>query len=361
MNEVEAHTACPHVDVPWWRLPCAHADGAIARQAHARQSQLTKPPGSLGMLERVAITLAALQADPAPAADRVWISVFAADHGVVAEGVSAFPQAVTGEMVRNFARGGAAISVLARTLDATLEVVTLGTVNDPGELPGVRRDVIAPSTANFCEAPAMTRAQLERALAAGAASVAGACAARAQLFIGGEMGIGNTTAAAALACAMLGMPAATLAGAGTGLDAAGVERKSAVIGRALAMHAELAPLDQLAALGGFEIAALAGAYIAAAQQRLPVLVDGFIATAAALAATRLNPGCREWMLFAHRSHEQGHAALLEALGAEPLLDLGMRLGEGSGAAVAVPLLRAACELHNRMATFAQAEVSSACP
>ena len=360
MNRIEAciERAVP-ADAPWWRAPCAAPDEASAQHARARQAQLTKPPGSLGALERVAVQLAALQASTSPTVDRVWISVFAADHGVMAEGVSAFPQAVTGEMVRNFARGGAAISVLARTLGATLEVVNLGTVNDPGELPGVRREVIAPATANFCEAPAMTRAQFERALAVGASSIAGARAARAQLFVGGEMGIGNTTAAAALACALLGMPAAALAGAGTGLDAAGIAHKASVIERALALQSQAPPVDRIAALGGFEIVALAGAYVGAAQQRLPVLVDGFIATCAALAAVRLNPACRAWMLFAHRSHEQGHATLLEALGAEPLLDLGMRLGEGSGAAVAVPLLRAACSLHTGMATFAQAGVSNA--
>lgn len=360
MNETEARPAnAAHRNAPWWRAPCAMPNEASARDALVHQSQLTKPPGSLGALERIAVQLASLQASAMPAVDRVWISVFAGDHGVMAEGVSAFPQAVTGEMVRNFAHGGAAISVLARTLGATLEVVNLGTVNDPGEPPGVRRVFIAPSTANFCEAPAMTREQFERALAAGASSISGACAARAQLFVGGEMGIGNTTAAAALACALLGVPAVALAGAGTGLDAKGIVHKAAVIERALARHAGLPPVERIAALGGFEIAALAGAYVAAAQQRLPVLVDGFIATCAALAAVRLNAGCRPWMLFAHRSHEQGHAAVLEALGAEPLLDLGMRLGEGSGAAVAVPLLRAACSLHAGMATFAQAGVSSA--
>ncbi len=344
----------------WWRAECPAPDASSADVARARQGQLTKPPGSLGELEHIAVQLAALQATATPGADRVWISVFAGDHGVAGEGVSAFPQAVTGEMVRNFATGGAAISVLARTLGATLEVVNLGTVNDPGDVAGVRRAIIAPCTQNFCEQPAMTDAQLHAALAAGGHSVQAAVAAHTQLFIGGEMGIGNTTAAAALACALLGMPATALAGAGTGLDNAGISRKAQVIERALARHAgDDSASRLLACLGGFEIAALAGAYIAAAQSRLPVLVDGFIATAAALAAVRINPGCRAWMLFAHRSHEQGHAALLQTLDARPLLDLGLRLGEGSGAAIAVPLLRSACELHNGMATFAQAGVSNA--
>jgi len=339
------------------------ADEDIRVAALARQSQLTKPPGSLGSLEALATRLASLQRSPAPSVERVWISVFAADHGVAAEGVSAFPQAVTGEMVRNFAGGGAAISVLARSLSegsnrATLDVVNLGTVNDPGPVPGVHRAIIAPSTDNFCLGPAMSEAQLRTALAAGAASVRAALDAGAQLFIGGEMGIANTTAAAALACALLQRAPAELAGAGTGLDAAGVAHKVAVIERALALHAVAADdLDRLRRLGGFEIAALAGAYLAAAQAGLPVLVDGFISSVAALTAQRLNPGCSDWLLYAHRSHERGHAAVLDALQAQPLLDLQMRLGEASGAAVAVPLLRLACDLHNRMATFAQAGVS----
>ncbi|WP_425480980.1 nicotinate-nucleotide--dimethylbenzimidazole phosphoribosyltransferase [Lysobacter enzymogenes] len=345
---------------PWWSRACLRADETIAAQARARQAQLTKPPGSLGRLEDAAVRLAALQRTPQPSLQRVWISVFAADHGVAAEGVSAFPQAVTGEMLRNFAGGGAAIAVLARNLGASLDVVNLGTVNDPGAIKGVHRAIVAASTANFCEAAAMSAAQLEAALAAGAASVRAARDAGAQLFVGGEMGIANTTAAAALACALLQRAPAELTGAGTGLDAAGVARKIAVIERALALHAAAgSDHERLRRLGGFEIAALAGAYVACAQSGIPVLVDGFICTVAALAAQRLNPGCGEWLLYAHRSHERGHAAVLDALHAQPLLDLGLRLGEGSGAAVAVPLLRLACDLHNGMATFAQAGVSGA--
>ncbi|MBB1088559.1 nicotinate-nucleotide--dimethylbenzimidazole phosphoribosyltransferase [Lysobacter sp. SG-8] len=339
--------------------PCAAIDTAAMAAARARQATLTKPPGSLGRLEEAAITLAGMQGTPLPTLDAAWISVFAADHGVADEGVSAFPQAVTGEMVRNFASGGAAISVLARHLGARLDVVHLGTVNDPGPIEGVRRAIIAATTANFCTDAAMTAAQLQAALDAGAQSVALARAAGAQLFIGGEMGIGNTTAATALACALLGASPTALAGAGTGLDAAGVRRKIDVVDRALRRHAGAdAPLEQLRCLGGFEIAALAGACIAGAQSGLPVLVDGFIATTAALAAVHLQPGVRDWLLFSHRSHERGHAVLLDVLQASPLLDLGMRLGEGSGAATTVPLLRLACALHAGMATFEQAGVSS---
>jgi nicotinate-nucleotide--dimethylbenzimidazole phosphoribosyltransferase len=344
----------------WLLEPCRAPDADIAQAARSRQLQLTKPPGSLGALEALAVRLASLQRNPQPRVERVWISVFAADHGVAVEGVSAFPQAVTGEMVRNFAGGGAAISVLARALGATLEVIHLGTVNDPGEIAGVRRAIIAPSSANLCDQAAMSEEQLQQALAAGADSVRFASEAGAQLFIGGEMGIANTTSATALACALLGEAPAALTGAGTGLDAAGIAHKIAVVERALARHAgPHNAREQLRRLGGFEIAALCGAYIAAAQTGVPVLVDGFIATAAALAAKRINGGVRDWLLFAHRSHERGHARLLAALAAEPLLDLGLRLGEASGAATAVPLLRLACALHNDMATFEQAGVSTA--
>lgn len=344
----------------WIAAVCAQPDPQIEAAARARQMLLTKPPGSLGMLETVAIQLAALQRNESPCADRVWISIFAADHGVAAEGVSAFPQAVTGEMLRNFASGGAAISVLAAALGAQLEVVNLGTVNDPGGIDGVRRVPIAASTANFCIEPAMTPAQLQAALAIGAESIGFARSSGAQVFIGGEMGIANTTAATALACALLGDPPVQLTGAGTGLDAAGIRHKQSVIERALLRHADIdGPGEQLRCLGGFEIAALTGAFTAAAQAGLPVLVDGFIATVAALAAVRINPGVRPWLLFAHRSNERGHTRVLDALQAQPLLDLGMRLGEGSGAATALPLLRLACVLHRNMATFAQAGVSAA--
>jgi nicotinate-nucleotide--dimethylbenzimidazole phosphoribosyltransferase len=344
----------------WLSAACLAPAAEAADAARARQQQLTKPPGSLGMLETLAIQLASLQSTDRPAVERVWISVFAADHGVAEEGVSAYPQAVTGEMLRNFAAGGAAISVLARSLGATLEVVNLGTVNDPGEIAGVRRAIVAPCTANFCHAPAMTVTQLEASLDAGAQSLHAAKQAGAQLFIGGEMGIANTTSAAALASALLDEPPSSLAGAGTGLKAAGIQHKVSVIERALAQHmAADTALEQLRCLGGFEIAALVGAYVAAAQAGMPVLVDGFISTAAALVACTIQPEVRPWLLFAHRSREHGHARLLAALQAEPLLDLGLRLGEASGAAAALPLLRLACALHDGMATFEQAGVSHA--
>jgi nicotinate-nucleotide--dimethylbenzimidazole phosphoribosyltransferase len=271
-------------------------------------------------------------------------------------------------MVKNFAQGGAAISVLAKLLDAKLEVVNLGTVNDPGDWPAVVRAVIAPMTTNFAIEPAMTRAQLASAIQTGRSSVLRAQQDYTQLYIGGEMGIANTTSASALACALLQESPQLLAGPGTGLDSSGVAHKAIVIGRALELHGLLplpsgdaiegeGALEILRCVGGFEIAALTGAYVTAAQQGIPVLVDGFITTVAALLAVRINPGVRDWLLFAHTSAEPGHQRVLDALDAKPLLQLGMRLGEGSGAAVAVPLLRLACALHNGMATFSEAAVS----
>ena len=343
----------------WWLNPCKPVDLNVVEQATARQQQLTKPAGSLGRLESVAVQLAGLQGQVKPTLSQVWIAIFAGDHGVVAEGVSAFPQEVTGQMLLNFVSGGAAISVLARQLGAQLEVVDLGTVNPALNLPGVRHLNIGAGTANFVLGAAITQAQGERALQAGRDSLLRAKAAGAQLFIGGEMGIGNTTAASALACALLDCPVAHLTGPGTGLNAQGVSHKAQVIERALALHAAQRgdALQTLFNLGGFEIAALVGAYLAAAQEGVAVLVDGFICTVAALVAVRLNPACREWLLFGHRGAEPGHRHVLETLQAEPLLELGLRLGEGSGAALAVPLLRLACDLHGQMATFAEAAVA----
>ncbi len=346
------------MEVNWIERPCRAVDRACEARALARQAMLTKPPGSLGALESAAVHLASLQGKDAPSLKNVWITVFAGDHGVAAEGVSAFPQAVTGEMVRNFARGGAAISVLARELGASLEVVNLGTVNDPGTCPGVRTVYLAPQTGNLAREAAMTDAQLAAALQAGADSVEAAHTADVQLFIAGDMGIANTTSATALACALLGELPQDVVGRGTGVDDAGLARKVAVVASALSLHADASDAREvLRRLGGFEIAAMVGAYIVAAQRGIPVLIDGFISSVAALAAVRLNPGARDWMLFSHRSHERGHALVLAALAAKPLLDLQMRLGEASGAASAVPLLRLACALHNGMATFAEAGVS----
>ncbi|MBV7523043.1 MULTISPECIES: nicotinate-nucleotide--dimethylbenzimidazole phosphoribosyltransferase [unclassified Pseudomonas] len=343
----------------WWLNPCKPVDTQAVEQAQARQQQLTKPAGSLGQLEALAVQLAGLQGRVKPSLEQVWIAIFAGDHGVVAEGVSAFPQEVTGQMLLNFVSGGAAISVLARQLGASLEVVDLGTVTPSLNLPGVRHLNVGPGTANFVQGPAMTQAQGQLALQAGRDSVQRAIATGAQLFIGGEMGIGNTTAASALACALLDCPVVHLTGPGTGLNAEGVSHKAQVIERALALHGAQRgdALQTLFNLGGFEISALVGAYLACAQAGVAVLVDGFICSVAALVAVRLNPECRQWLLFGHRGAEPGHRHVLETLDAQPLLDLGLRLGEGSGAVLAVPLLRLACDLHGQMATFAEAAVA----
>ncbi|NIE77783.1 nicotinate-nucleotide--dimethylbenzimidazole phosphoribosyltransferase [Pantoea sp. Tr-811] len=345
--------------IAWWRDACQPLDLAAMDQARARQQQLTKPAGSLGQLEGLAERLAGLQGCERPSLERVAITIFAGDHGVVEEGISAYPQAVTGQMLRNFVGGGAAISVLARQLQASLEVVDLGTIDLALALPGVRHLHLGAGTANFAREPAMTDEQLQAALQAGRDAALRAAAAGAQLFIGGEMGIGNTSAAAALASTLLECPARELSGPGTGLDSAGVSHKAEVIERALALHGleRDDPLRALACVGGFEIAALAGAYLACAQQGIAVLVDGFICSVAALLAVRLNPQSRDWLLFAHQGAEPGHKALLAELQAQPLLALGLRLGEGSGAALAVPLLRLACALHGQMATFAEAAVA----
>ncbi|MGB5830943.1 MAG: nicotinate-nucleotide--dimethylbenzimidazole phosphoribosyltransferase [Thiohalocapsa sp.] len=343
----------------WYRTPAASLDDAAGAAAAERQARLTKPSGALGRLEDVVLRLAAMQGRAQPFVERVRICVFAADHGVAADGVSAFPQEVTAQMVANMASGGAAISVLAERIGAAIELIDLGTVAPVPPHPGIRRAAIAPSTAHLAHSPAMTATQLRVALDEGHAAVDRALEAGTDLFIGGEMGIGNTTSATALACALLHQPAAALAGPGTGLDLAGIARKQAIIERGLALHREhLAdPFEALMHVGGFEIAALTASYCACAQQQLPALVDGFISSVAALTATRLCAGAADWMLLAHGSAEPGHRLIVDALGQRPLLDLGMRLGEGSGAAVAVPLLRLACDLHRHMATFDEAGVA----
>ena len=342
----------------WWRSPAGKIDAAAREAGLARQAVLTKPQGSLGRLEELAVELAGMQGRERPRIEQPWISIFAGDHGVVAEGVSAFPQVVTQQMLANFVGGGAAVAVLARNLGARLEVIDAGSLATQ-PIPGVVWGKAGFGTRNFCAEPAMSEVECAAALDLGRQAVERASVGNADLFVGGEMGIGNTTSAAALACALLALSGVEMAGPGTGLDASGVSRKAAVIERGLARHADRldGPEAALRCLGGYEIAALAGAFIACAQARLPVLVDGFIATTAALAACRMNPATRDWLLFGHVSAEPGHARLLDALDARPVLRLAMRLGEGSGAAAAIPILRLACALHAEMATFAQAGVN----
>lgn len=347
------------MSVDWLTEAAKPLTHTSSKQALEHQGQLTKPPGSLGRLEACAVALAGMQGNGRPSIEKVQIAVFAADHGVAAAGVSAFPQEVTVQMVANFASGGAAISVLARSLGAKLEVVDVGTAIEPGEMHGVISHRAGDGTLDFSRQDAMSQSQLESALNAGRASALRAIEAGADLYIGGDMGIANTTAAAAISCALLQADPLVLAGPGTGLDVSGVHHKAQVIANALGRYQNLheQPMETLRCVGGFEIAALAGAYLTCAQHGLPVMVDGYITSAAALVAVRHQPSVKDWLLFSHRSAEPGHRSILEGLEAEPLLDLGMRLGEGSGAATAVPLLRLACDLHNGMATFADAGVS----
>jgi len=342
---------------PWFEaapgLPSEH----YSRLALQHTNSLTKPQGALGELEQVVVTLASLQGTHLPSIEQIAITVFAADHGIAEENVSAYPQSVTGEMVRNFSSGGAAISVLARQLKARFEVINVGTVNPLEPMANVVDCRIAAGTRNFSSQAAMTQEQLDQAMKIGADTINDL--GDIDCFIGGEMGIANTTSAAALASAILSISPEQLTGQGTGVGADGVIHKVSVIEQALSVHKSHlgSTYDMLRCLGGFEIAALCGAYIRAAQQSLPILVDGFICTVAALAAVSLNPGVRPWLLFSHQSEESGHAAVLSALNAKPLLDLGMRLGEGSGAAVAVPTINMACVLHREMSSFDDAGVS----
>jgi nicotinate-nucleotide--dimethylbenzimidazole phosphoribosyltransferase len=315
------------------------ADAAAADAARRRQAGLTKPPGSLGRLETLAVWLAAWQGREPAVLGRVGALVFAGNHGVAARGVSAYPPAVTAQMVANFAAGGAAINQLCRTAGAGLTVVPL--------------ELDRP-TADFCVAAAMSEAECLDALNRGVAALADL-----DLVAVGEMGIGNTTSAAALCAALYGGTAASWAGPGTGLDADGMARKAAVIERALAHHRQALedPLEVLRRLGGREIAAMAGAIVAARARRIPVLLDGLVAGAAAGVLQALAPDALDHCQAAHRSAEPAHGRLLEILGLRPLLDLDMRLGEASGAALAILLCRAALACHTGMATFAGAGVS----
>ena len=343
----------------WVTQDCPGISLQHREAASVRQSVLTKPAGSLGRLETLAIELAGLQHADRPRAERAPIIIFAGDHGIAAQGVSAYPQEVTIAMMSNFAAGGAAISVLARELGSSLEVVDAGTLAE-APLAGVVTDKPRRGTRDFSKEPALDAADVAFALECGQRAVARAATSEPDILILGEMGIGNTTSAAAIAAALLKTSAGAMTGAGTGLDASGRAHKARVIDAALAQHglaaADVSPERILCAVGGLEIIAILGAVIAAAQRRIPILVDGFIVTVAALTATRLNPSCRPYLFFSHRSAEQGHRLVLEALEVRPLLDLDLRLGEASGAALALPLLRLACALHNQMATFAEAAV-----
>ncbi|ODU72135.1 MAG: nicotinate-nucleotide--dimethylbenzimidazole phosphoribosyltransferase [Novosphingobium sp. SCN 66-18] len=317
-------------------------DDAALAAGRARQAVLTKPAGSLGRLEEIALFMAGWQRRERPALDRVRATVFAGNHGVAARGVSAFPVEVTAQMVANFQAGGAAINALARACGAALSVVAL--------------DLDRP-TGDIASAAAMSEEECLAALNAGAQGVA----ADTDLLFVGEMGIANTTPAAALCAQAFGGAAADWCGHGSGIDGPGVARKIAAVESALALHGEhcVTPFETLRRLGGREIAAMAGAILAARLLRVPVLLDGFICCAAIAPLVAARPTFTDHCLAAHCSAEQAHARLLGHFGLEPLLRLGMRLGEGSGAAVAVPLVRAALAAHNGMATFAEAAVAQA--
>lgn len=343
----------------WVDAPVAPVDSEAAAAARQRQRERLKPPGSLGLLECAAVRLAGMQGTAIPRLDPIAITIFCGDHGVVAEGVSAYPSSLTRTMAARFTAGGTAIGVMARELGAVLEAVDTGMFEaapPESEVIDVRAGA---GTGNWARTAAMTPDQCSRAMQSGREAAERARAYGAQAFLPGEMGIGNTATATALACLLLERSPAALAGPGAGLDDAGVRHKAAVIEQGLARHGRgLGPMDAVVAVGGFEIAALAGAYIAAAQQGLPILLDGFIASVGALVAQRLKPGVGQWLVATHRSAEPGHAAVLAALGTEPMLELGMRLGEGGGAAVAVPLMRSACTLHREMVSLADAAIAA---
>ena len=305
-----------------------------------RLASLTKPPGSLGRLEELAVQVGLIQGTDMPSVGRKAMLLFCADHGVVEEGVSPYPQEVTAQMVANFRAGGAAITVLCRQYGIEPIIVDMG---------------VGKPTRNFAREPAMSRAEAERAIDAGREH-----ANDGDLLGAGEMGIGNSTAAAALLCAFTGADPREAAGSGTGLDDAGVARKADVIARALALH-HPDPADAigvLATLGGFEIAAIVGLILGAAQKRRVVVLDGFISCSAALVVRAMEPAALDYVIYSHRSAERGHRRMLEALNARPLLDLDMRLGEGTGAAIGISLVESAVRLYREMATFESAGVST---
>jgi nicotinate-nucleotide--dimethylbenzimidazole phosphoribosyltransferase len=328
---------------------------------------LTKPPGSLGRLETLAIEVAGIRGEPATSIRRPAIVIFAGDHGITRQGISPYPSEVTRQMVANFQVGGAAINVLSRAAGAELVVVDVGVAGDPipvadPAIDGSSRFVaarIASGTRDFSSEPAMTPDQTRAAIDVGRAVAADLILDDCDLLGVGEMGIGNTTASSAIVAALTGRPAADVTGRGTGLDDAGVRHKAAIIDAALARHSpdKDRPLEVLAAVGGLEIAALVGAILEAAARHVPVVLDGFITGAAALVAARLAPDLPPRLIASHRSAEPGHRIVLETLGLTPVLDLGLRLGEGSGAALAIPIIGASLRILGEMATFENAGVA----
>ena len=321
--------------------------------------QKTKPMGALGHLEKIALQVGLIQSTLEPRLNRPVAMVFAADHGVVAEGVSPYPQSVTQQMVLNFLQGGAAVNVFARQQGMLMRVVDAGVNHVFTPHPGLIDRKVGMGTTNMLAGPAMTVEQCEQAMAAGANLAIEEMRQGSNVFAFGEMGIGNTTAAAAIMSAITRLPLEACAGRGTGLDDAGLRKKVGVIRQALALHEEHLdnPLAVLSCLGGFEIAMMAGCMLQAASQRSLLLIDGFICTAALLVAAKIQPNILQYCIFAHCSDEQGHRHMLNYLQVEPLLNLGLRLGEGTGAILAYPLVQAGVNFLNEMASFASAGVS----
>lgn len=337
----------------------APLDASAMEQARMRQQQLTKPPGSLGRLEEIAVQLAGITKQPVPVIKRKAVIVMAADHGVAVEGVSAYPSAVTPQMVLNFLHGGAAINSLARHAGAEVVVVDVG-VAAPIDAPGVLARKVALGTANMARGPAMTREQVLAAINAGIEVLEHLAQQGVNLVATGDMGIGNTSAASAITANLTQVPVALVTGRGTGINDEQLAHKIRVIERALACNAPdpTQPLDVLAKVGGLEIAGLVGVIIAGAAHRLPVVIDGFISGAAALVAGRICSAVLDYLFAGHVSVERGHRVILEQLELTPILDLQLRLGEGTGAVLATNIIDAALHMHREMATFAEAGVSN---
>ncbi|TAK25578.1 MAG: nicotinate-nucleotide--dimethylbenzimidazole phosphoribosyltransferase [Chloroflexota bacterium] len=342
-----------------WATDIPALDRVATATARARQARLTKPAGSLGRLEELAITLAGITGDVIPRVMTPVAIIGAGDHGVTAEGVSAYPSAVTAQMALNFVAGGAAVSVLARQVGARVIVVDFGIATELPADAAILRRKIGFGTRNFANGPAMSYAEAVAAIEAGIGIVNDAIDDGADLIALGEMGIGNTTASSAIVAALLERPPAEVVGRGTGIDDAGLTRKIGAVESGLRVNRPDPhdPLDTLAKVGGFEIAGLVGVILGAARRRCPIVLDGFITTAAALVARRLAPPAAYCLVASHRSVEIGHTIILDALGLTPLLDLQLRLGEGSGALLATKIIVSACALHAEMATFDEAGVS----
>ena len=336
-------------------------DSPAMQQARDRQDRLAKPARSLGRLEELSVQLAGITGTLAPALQQKAVIVMVGDHGVAAQGVSAYPSEVTRQMVLNFLQGGAAISVLARLMGARVVVVDVGVAADLAPHPGLINKKVAKGTRDFTTQPAMSRLEAEQAIEVGIAVVEQEAARGLDLVAAGEMGIGNTTASSALVATLTGESPELVTGRGTGVSDQVWEHKVRVVHKALAQHRPDArdPVDVLAKVGGLEIGGLVGVMLGAAARRVPVVVDGFISGAAALVAAGICPSVKDYLIASHRSAERGHGVALRWLGLEPPLDLGLRLGEGTGALLAFPLIEAAVKLLNEMATFQDAGVSEA--